>query len=84
VKEAKMDLEDDSPITEIDILPDGRVCLFGASQQVLEILDGIPLGDPALRSRIDGLRAARAQPVVEPNEACSVRNDETMKDRVRP
>lgn len=50
-----MSLEDNSSISEINILPDGRVCLFGASQQVLEVLDAIPLGDPTLRDRIDCL-----------------------------
>ncbi len=78
-----MNREDDSSITEIDILPDGRVCLFGASQQVLEILDGIPLGDPALSCRIDCLRAAHVKSAGEPNEACCARSDETMKNRVR-
>jgi hypothetical protein len=51
-------LEEDSTISEINILPDGRVCVFGASRQVLELLDAIPLGDPALESRIESLRAA--------------------------
>ena len=58
MKEISVSPEDDSSISEINILPDGRVCLFGASQQVLEMLDAIPLGDPALRSRIECLRAA--------------------------
>ena len=49
--------EDESAISEINILPDGRVCVFGASRQVLEILDAIPLGDAALRDRIECLRA---------------------------
>ena len=70
-----MSLEHESSICEIDILPDGRVCLFGASRQVLEMLDAAALGDAALRSRIERLRAADAQPVAEANEACSVRND---------
>jgi hypothetical protein len=65
-------LEDESPISEISILPDGRVCLFGASQQVLEVLDAISLGDPTLRSRIERLRTAHAQQATEPNEACSL------------
>jgi hypothetical protein len=54
-------LEDDSSISEINILPDGRVCVFGASRQVLEVLDAIPLGEPALRDRIECLRAAEEQ-----------------------
>ena len=78
-----MSLEDDSSISEINILPDGRVCLFGASQQVLEMLDAIPLGDPALSSRIECLRTANLQPSTVPNEVCSAQNDGTMKNRVR-
>jgi hypothetical protein len=34
---------------------DGRVALFGASRQVLEMLDAVPWDDPTLRSRIEGL-----------------------------
>jgi hypothetical protein len=83
VKDISVSLEDDSPISEINILPDGRVCLFGASQQVLEILDAIPLGDPALRSRIERLHTTDVQQAAEPNEACSAQNDGTMKNRVR-
>ena len=78
-----MSPEDDSSISEINILPDGRVCLFGASRQVLEILDAIPLGDPALRDRIERLRASGLQQGAEPEEAGDVRNDETMKNRAR-
>jgi hypothetical protein len=58
VKEKSVSLEDDSSVSEIDILPDGRVCLFGASREVLEILEAVSLGDPALTSRLDRLRAA--------------------------
>jgi hypothetical protein len=75
--------EDDSAISEISILPDGRVCLFGASQQVLEMLYAIPLGDPALESRLDRLGAPGVRPAVQPNEACSTQSDDTGKNQVR-
>ena len=78
-----MSLEDDASISEINILPDGRVCLFGASQQVLEMLDAILLGDPTLSSRIECLRTTDLQPSTEPGEVCSAQNDGTMKNRVR-
>ena len=58
MKEMRMTVEDDSSVSEITILPDGRVCLFGASQQVLETLEAIPWGDPALKSRIERCGAA--------------------------
>jgi hypothetical protein len=48
-------LKDESALSEISILPDGRVYLFGASRQLLEVLQAIPLGDPALEERISGL-----------------------------
>ncbi|QDT97149.1 hypothetical protein [Gimesia aquarii] len=32
-----MQAEDESNITELEILPDGRICVFGASREVLEI-----------------------------------------------
>lgn len=79
-----MSLEDDSSISEINILPDGRVCLFGASQQVLEMLDAIPLGDPALRNRIDCLRTGDMRQAVERNVVCSDRSDGTVKNPLRP
>lgn len=53
-----MSFADESSISEINILPDGRVCLFGASQQVLELLDSILVGDQALKHRIKCLRTA--------------------------
>ena len=84
MKEICVGREDDSSISEINILPDGRVCVFGASQLVLEILDAIPLGDPALTSRIECLRTADAQQCTEPNEACPAQDDGTTKNRVRP
>ena len=83
MKEISVSLEDDSSISEINILPDGRVCLFGASQQVLEVLDAIPLGDPALRNRIDGLCTSDVQQAVTLNGVCSGQNDATMRNRMR-
>jgi hypothetical protein len=81
VKETAVSLEDDSSISEINILPDGRICLFGASQQVLDALDAIPLGDPALKSRIDCLRTDNVEQVAEPNTLCSPQNDGPLKNR---
>ena len=57
MKETSIAAEDDSAIGEITILPDGRVCLFGASQQILEMLEAIPWSGPELQSRMDCLRA---------------------------
>ena len=38
-----MQAEDESNITELEILPDGRICVFGASREVLEIFKEIPI-----------------------------------------
>ena len=66
-EEANDDLCDDdlcdeeTAITEITFLPDGRLCLFGASREILEIIGSLQLGDPSLDSRRAALRTT--QPV---------------------
>jgi len=52
-----LDAEDETRTTEITILPDGRICLFGASREVLELLGEMDLGDPALDQRLGYLRS---------------------------
>jgi hypothetical protein len=77
-------MEDESSLSEISILPDGRVYLFGASRQVLELLQAIPLGDPALAERIDGLHMVEAQePLAATTNAtgkCVLREDEASQE----
>ena len=51
-----MNADDETPITEINLLPDGRICVFGSSREVLEILDSLEFGDPALTARVAHLR----------------------------
>jgi hypothetical protein len=34
-----MQADDETNVTEIELLPDGRICLFGASREVLTVLD---------------------------------------------
>jgi hypothetical protein len=67
MKEIDVALLDESSISEINILSDGRICIFGASMQVLEMLDATSLGDLSLRRRIEALRRAQAGPAVESN-----------------
>jgi hypothetical protein len=43
---------DESHITEIELLPDGRLCLFGATTEILRFLEELGLGDPGLRQRL--------------------------------
>ena len=83
MKESILNLEDDSQISEINILPDGRVCLFGASRQILEIMDAIPLDTPELKKRIEHLRTIDVRQAEKPNEPCSARNNGTINNRGR-
>ena len=43
--------DDETAITEISILPDGRVCVFGASRHVLDVLAELESRDDAARER---------------------------------
>ncbi|WP_437193909.1 hypothetical protein [Planctomicrobium sp. SH527] len=42
----------DSDCTDIEIAPDGRIFLFGASTQAMELLEACGLHDPASRTRM--------------------------------
>ena len=46
----------ETAITEMTFLPDGRICLFGASREVMELLGSLQLGDTSLDTRIAALR----------------------------
>lgn len=59
--------DEETPITEISFLPDGRVCVFGMSREVLQLLGELSLGDPALARRYERLQAA--SPPNEPPNA---------------
>ena len=60
-KEANDDLiGGETAITEIMFLPDGRLCLFGASREMLELLDSLNLGDAALNSRLAAIRRGKS------------------------
>jgi hypothetical protein len=45
-----IELADETVLTEITIQPDGRVYVFGASREVLEVLDLISPHDSRLRA----------------------------------
>jgi hypothetical protein len=47
-----MEPDDETAISEITILPDGRVFVLGASLQVLEILEVLSPEDAALKKRL--------------------------------
>ena len=75
MKEISVGPEDEAAIGEINILSDGRICIFGTSLPILEMLEAIPLGDPALRRRIATLHMVQARLAAESNEALSAEND---------
>lgn len=47
-----MEPHDQTALSEITILPDGRVFVLGASRQVLEILEVLSPEDAALKHRL--------------------------------
>jgi hypothetical protein len=48
-----MNADDETNVTDIDLLADGRICVFGASEEVLQVLDALQGGqDPAIRRRL--------------------------------
>jgi hypothetical protein len=51
-----MNAEDETNITEIEILPDGRIYVFGTSLEVLAVLDVLQSGaDETVKRRLDSL-----------------------------
>jgi hypothetical protein len=51
-----MNAEDEMNITEIEVLSDGRICVFGTSLEVLEILDAMQGGqDQSLTNRFHAI-----------------------------
>lgn len=53
-------LDQQCRISEITFLPDGRICVFGMSEQLLEVFDQLSLGDDAIRQRIAQVRLTKA------------------------
>lgn len=54
-------LDDESSVTEISFLPDGRICLFGASREVLELLGRLNLNDPVLEQHLAALHSVTSK-----------------------
>ena len=49
-------LQDETDVSEITIQPDGRVFVFGASRQVLELLESLSPTDQKLRRVVEEIR----------------------------
>ena len=59
-------------LTEIEILPDGRICVFGTSVQVLEVLDDLAAGtDSGLRRRLTATLRPQSHATVPTNTTIS-------------
>lgn len=60
---------DESPhetdITEIELLPDGRICLFGTSHEALSMLNAIQCG----RNLSVVARLQQLEPLIDPPDA---------------
>jgi len=72
-------VRDESAITEISIAPDGRVYVFGASAEVLEVMAGIAPGDRLLAQRIRHARGTAAEPLAGPTGDSMVHGNGTSK-----
>jgi hypothetical protein len=49
--------DEETTISEISITPDGRIYVFGASYEVLKIIEGMAAGDSDLRRRVAHIRS---------------------------
>jgi hypothetical protein len=62
-----MNADDETNVTDIELLPDGRVCVFGTSIEVLEVLDQLQGGaDSSLSARLQPWRKATCQRLLGP------------------
>ncbi|HEX4412020.1 MAG TPA: hypothetical protein VH107_00230, partial [Lacipirellulaceae bacterium] len=53
---------DETNITDIELLPDGRICVFGTSLEVLDLLDELQGGlDESIRRRVEASRCQSSQ-----------------------
>jgi hypothetical protein len=48
-----MHVHEESYLTEIELLPDGRICLFGSSVQILALLRDLGLADQGVLRRLE-------------------------------
>ncbi len=57
-----MNADDETNVTDIELLADGRICVFGTSLEVLEVLDQLQCGaDASISKRLDTMRG-RVEP----------------------
>lgn len=51
-----MQADDETSITDIEIGPDGRIYIFGASREILELLQDLGFADEHLRVRLAAMK----------------------------
>jgi hypothetical protein len=52
-----MNADDETNVTDIELLADGRICVFGTSLEVLEVLDRLQSGaDASISERLNSMR----------------------------
>ena len=57
-----MDADEETNITDLELLPDGRIFVFGASREVLQILEDIQCAsDGVLSSRLGIVLDSKSQ-----------------------
>ncbi|HAH44792.1 hypothetical protein [Gimesia sp.] len=75
-----MEAEDESNMTELEILPDGRICVFGASREVLEIFQAMPmLSQDTIFKRLNQIHISDPHDVSTPLTATKLKMRETPR-----
>lgn len=52
-----MQIPDETSITELTILPDGRIFVFGLSRQILHMLKDLDFSSPDLQRRLEQVQS---------------------------
>jgi hypothetical protein len=67
-----MDAHDETSITDLEIMPDGRIFVFGASSSILEILAELQSSkDSPVSARLQGQVSEQVSTNVSGNANCS-------------
>jgi len=54
-----LQLQDETSITELTIVPDGRIFVFGLSRQILEMLKDLDFTAPDLQERLEHIQLSK-------------------------
>ncbi len=70
-----MSLVDENKLTELEIAPDGRIYLFGASAEMLEILSRLFSDNQAVQLRHEQIQRQTSVPAAAVHAQASQRNN---------